>query len=141
MSRISKQKPRGSHPVNGNVLSKRSPNFFRRWLKYLRAIGALGTCVSSTICSDKQGGESRGFLQLFFAWTERVRKMFIIFVILNEVSCGKMEKKTYLIRSDGISKFFMLCAVFFYTSSNKVFHTLLELVWTKTPCLITTLIQ
>ena len=30
---------------------------------------------------------------------------------------------------------FMLCTVFFYTSSCKGFHTLLELAWQNTPCL------
>ena len=49
-----------------------------------------------------QGGESRGFLQLFCTYirAERVRKLFIIFLILNEFSCCKVEN----LCSDGISK-------------------------------------
>ena len=41
-----------------------------------------------------QGGESCDFLQLFCTCirTERVRKMFIIFLILSEFSCSKVEK-------------------------------------------------
>ena len=35
-----------------------------------------------------QGGESRDFLYLYL---ERVRKLFIIFLILNEFPCSKVE--------------------------------------------------
>ena len=66
--------------------------------------------------------------------------MFIIFLIGNELSCGKVENLVF-IRSDGISKcFLMLRAVFFYTSSSKDLNTLHEHVCKNTPCMISTLI-
>ena len=77
-----------------------------------------------------QGGESRDFLQLFCTCirTVRVRKMVIIFLILNDFFAVKWKNLVF-IRSDGMSMCFMLQAVLFYTSSSKDFNTLLQLMW------------
>ena len=44
----------------------------------------------------RQGGESRDFLQLCCTCipTDRIQKLFIIFLFLNNFSCCKVKKKT-----------------------------------------------
>ena len=81
------------------------------------------------------------FLQFFCTSirTERTRKMFLIFLILNEISCGKVEKTLNLFAATEYLSVSMR-AVFFYICSNKDFHTMLELVWKHTPYLKSTLI-
>ena len=88
------------------------------------------------------GGESLDFLQLFCTCirTEQVRKTLIIFLILNEFHVVKW-KNLELIHSDGISQCFYATQVFFYTSSSKDSHTLLEFEWKNTMCLKRTHIQ
>ena len=75
--------------------------------------------VALTAAQRIQGGESRDLLRLMcsFIRTERVRKLFMIFLILIEFSCGKVQGFFFATR-DHLS-------VLFYSID---FHTLLELV-------------
>ena len=92
--------------------------------------------------SYSEGGDPRDFLQLFCTCirTERVRKCSSFSYFSMKFHAAKWKNLVF-IRSDGLSMFFMLHAVIFYTDSGKDFHTLLELLCNNTPCLNKTHIQ
>ena len=80
--------------------------------------------------SHCQGGESRNFLQFFCTCirTELVREMFIISLILNEFSRGKVIKLCIYSTQQNICDMFLYYALYFSIQVRAKTHILLEFV-------------
>lgn len=96
----------------------------------------LVTIVIPTSCNSRQR-----IMWLFALFCTCIPTLRGSFLILNKFSCGKWKSLLFIWLLKEHLQVFMLCAVFFYTTSRKDFHTWLELVWKNTPCLKTIFIK
>ena len=106
---------------------RKDPGLFMVYFKFHKVLlnGYLVTAelcglfsheIKGNISDISQGGESRDFLQLFCTCirTDRVRKMVIIYLILNEFLCSKVEKPCIYSQRRNIYVF--LCYTLFFST-------------------------
>ena len=81
----------------------------------------------------QEGGDSRDLFWLLCTciWTDRVRKLFIPSLILDEFSRGKLQIPCFCKQQTNI-KVFYVTRRSFLTTSSKDFQSLLEVVWKNT---------